>query len=227
MKKSIVAIAIVALVTAAWAELRIWTGKNGQTIEAEYVRDASGKVWLKPVTGKTKVVPINALCEEDQNYILKKKLPKIEIEVDDDIKRSTVGADIDNVAAEMKCSVTITKTSRNPYPVDYEVSFYVLAMHIRYKEYFIADKIVETFSLDEKSKKSVTFTGKQLNFEYDPDPPWGTRYEGYAVVVKTTEGAMLATKGKDKFVERVHLFKDAKVGTRFTRNFEPSSRSRY
>ncbi len=120
------------VVRAASAEMRVWTSVKGDTIEAEYMRDTSGKVWLKPAKGKTKAVPISALCEEDRIYILKQKPPKIKIEVDDDVDRGTVGSDIDNVRENIRITVEIEKTSKAPYPTEYEVLFFVVAENIRY-----------------------------------------------------------------------------------------------
>lgn len=226
MKRVILMIYVICTALLLKAEMRIWTGKNGQTFEAEYVRDASGKVWLKPQQGKTRVVPVDALTQEDQNYILKKTLPKLEAHVDDDIKRSTVGSDIDNVAADIRHSVEIKKTSRMPYPVEYEMFFCVLAMDIRYKEYYIAEKHTEKFSLDKKGD-IFRFKGMDHYFEYDPDPAWGTRYEGYVLTVKTVEGIELLTKGPDKFLKHVQKLKEGDVKrTRFRKNFEISTRSR-
>ncbi|VGO22640.1 hypothetical protein SCARR_04735 [Pontiella sulfatireligans] len=212
------------LVVAVQAENRIWTGKAGQTIEAEYVKDASGKVWLKPVSGKVKVVPIAALSAADQNYIYKQTLPKIEISVDDDIKRSTVGSDIDNVHEKIKFKIQVKKTSKAPYPVDYEIIFCALAEDIRYEELILADKKVETFSLKEKNDV-YGFTGQQLHFEHDPDPAWGTKYDGYLVCVQTVEGVVLATKGRDKYIESINVLRDAKVRSRFDEKFNVSTRS--
>ncbi|MEE9369079.1 MAG: hypothetical protein V3V05_09465 [Pontiella sp.] len=151
MRICIVALIVSLVALSVKGEMRIWTGKNGQTFEAEFQRDASGKVWLKPQTGKVRTVPISALIKKDEDYINKKTLPKIEVEVDDDIKRSTVGADIDNILSEIRCVVEIKKTSSRPYPSEYEVMFFVIAMDIRYKEYFIANMKVEKFSLDKKN----------------------------------------------------------------------------
>ena len=213
------------LTLSGFAELRIWTGKNGQTIEAEYIRDASGKVWLKPAHGKNKVVPIEALCMEDQQYIQLKTLPKIEIHVDDDVDRGTVGSDIDNVKEEIRCTVKVTKTSKKPYPVEYEVHFFLMGFDIRDKQHILAEKISKKCKLDSSNANTFSFAGDHHHFEYDPDPAWGNRYEGYLVVVQTADGSVLATKGRDKYMANYRRFLEAKkVPCRFDKNFVPVGR---
>lgn len=224
MNRVIVILLGLFLCHTVFAELRIWTSQQGQTLEAAYVRDASGKVWLKPPSGKTKAIPISALSEADQNYIYTKTLPKVEISVDNDVKRSTVGSDIDNVHEQVKFKVEVKKTSRNPFPMGYEVIFCALAEDIRYKEFILADKKVEKFSL-KKQNDVYSFTGADLHFEHDPDPAWGTKYDGYLVVVQTENGDVLATKGREKYIKSLHVLKDAKVGARYDKKLNPSSRN--
>lgn len=226
MRALIVGMLVFVFLAASYSEFRIWTGTNGQTFEAEYMQDASGKVWLKPATGKVRTVPINALTKKDQDYINIQTLPKIEVEVDDDIKRSSVGSDIDNVLAKIRCTIEIKKTSARPYPAEYEVMFFVLGMDINSKEYFIADSKVEFFSLLNKND-TFSFKGKDLSFEYDPSPARGNRYEGYALCVKTSDGITLVTKGPDKFTRHLDKLKEGKErSTRYTKDFSLSGRSR-
>ncbi len=124
MNKSILTILFSAfLFVSAFSEMRVWTSIKGDTLEAEYMRDASGKVWLKPIAGKTKIIPIAALSDEDQLYILKRKPPKIEIEVDDDIERGTVGADIDNVQENLRITVEIKKQAKRHIRQSMKFSF--------------------------------------------------------------------------------------------------------
>jgi copper chaperone CopZ len=61
--------AFAAAFTAAAAEARTWTqAKTGKTLEAEFVKIAGSQVVLKLADGKTTVVPLNALSEEDQKF---------------------------------------------------------------------------------------------------------------------------------------------------------------
>lgn len=72
-----------------------------------------------------------------------------------------------------------------------------------------------------------SFKCKDLSFEYDPDPAWGNRYEGYALCVKTAEGITLVTKEPNKFTSQLGKLKKGKIrATRYKKDFSPSSRFR-
>ena len=223
MNKPILTILFSAfLLVSAFSEMRIWTSIKGDTLEAEYMRDASGKVWLKPVAGKAKIIPIAALSDEDQLYIMKRKPPKIEIEVDDDIDRGTVGSDIDNVQENLRFTVEVKKTSKAPYPAEYEVFYFIIAEDIRLEEFYIADKKNEKFTLEGSNNNSFSFSGQKLRFEHDPDPAWGNRYAGYLVCVKMDGDQIVASKGKDKYLKQLNaLIKGNLRGTRFDSRFNP------
>ncbi len=203
------------MVALGFGEMRTWTSRSGQTIEAEYVRDTMGKVWLKSATGKVKKVPISGLSKSDQDYINNKILPKITISVDDDIARGTVGSDIDNVRQTIRCEVKISKTSRRPYSGELTVYFFVFGWDLMNEEYMLMDTKKETFTLTSENNNKYTLTGDKLRFEYDPSPPWGDRYEGYLVCVKTSDGKILATKGNSKYERKLHVFIKARKGARF------------
>ncbi len=225
MKVAIGLIALFGMMAPGFGEMRVWTSKSGQTIEAEYVRDVTGKVWLKTPAGKQKKVPISALLQKDQDYIYCQTLPKLRIEVDDDIERGTVGSDIDNVREEISCTVKVIKTSKKPFPEEYEIQFFLLGYNIEYKEYILAEKINKKFSLNDKNGNTFSFNGEQHYFEYDPDPAWGSRYEGYLVVVKA-RGKILCTKGPNKYMKKLYKLADARQNDRLDKDFNKSSRSK-
>lgn len=228
MKNFLTVVLLMSMTVAAFGEMRVWTSIKGQSLEGEYVKDASGKVWIKPQQGKTKVVPISALIKDDQDYIALKKPPKIEINVDDDVDRGTVGSDIDNVKEEITCTVEVKKTSKNPYPVTYEVNFFLIGYDIEYKQYILAEKISKKFNLNSKNDNFFSFKGKTHFFEYDPDPAWGNKYEGYLVVVRTADGNILCSKGPNKFIDNFFKLLDAEnVPCRFDERFNLSKRRQH
>ena len=225
MKVAIGLIALFSMMASGFGETRTWTSQSGQAIEAEYVRDAVGSVWLKTSSGKQKRVPISALVQADQDYIYCKTLPKIRIEVDDDVARGTVGSDIDNVREEIRCTVKVIKTSKNPFPAEYEIQFFLLGYNIRDKEYILVEKVNKKFYLNSGNDNTFAFKGKRHNFEYDPDPPWGSRYEDYLVVVKA-KGKVLCTKGPSKYVKKLYKLAKAEQNSRLDKDFNKSNRSR-
>jgi hypothetical protein len=222
MKMTIGLMALFWMTGVCFGEMRTWTSKTGTTLEAEYVRDAVGNVWLKTPAGKQKKIPTSALSQEDQDYIYRQTLPKIKIEMDDDISRGTVGSDIDNVRQEVRCTIEVIKTSKNPYPGEYEMQYFLLGYDIRTEEYILAEKIYKKFSLSDGNKNTFSFRGERHRFEFDPDPPWGSRYEGYLVVVKTGD-KILCTKGRNKYLKKIKNLRNASSRDRLDEDFKKIS----
>lgn len=225
MKWIVCLVVLLGTVVSGFGEMRIWTSVEGQTIEAEYVRVSMGKVWLKTAAGGVKKIPIEFISEPDREYINLQTPPEIEIEVDDDIDRGTVGTDIDNVREELECTITINKISKKPYPMEYEAQFFLFGYDIESKEYILAEKITKTFALDDSNNNTYSFSGKHQRFEYDPSPAWGNKYDGYLVVVKTKDGKTISTKGHDRYLKNLSRIKAQKEGTRFDKSFKVRDRS--
>lgn len=72
IKSNILAVFIAALTVSSFAEKRVWSGKNGSTVEAEFVSITGSNVTLKKTSGKTISIPISKLSIEDQAYLKEK-----------------------------------------------------------------------------------------------------------------------------------------------------------
>ena len=60
---------MVSLPAESLAEIRVWKGKNGSTVEAEFISSDEKNVVLKNTNGRTITVPIARLSAGDQQYI--------------------------------------------------------------------------------------------------------------------------------------------------------------
>ena len=61
--------ALMLLPEISRAEVRVWTSRNGDTVEAEFVKYDKGRVHLKTREGKLLVVGIRQLSKEDQEQV--------------------------------------------------------------------------------------------------------------------------------------------------------------
>ncbi len=208
-------------VSLGFGEMRIWTSQAGDTLEAEYVRDTMGNVWLKPPNGNVKKVPIKALSQADQDYINLNKPPTLEIIVDDNKKGLSVKGDIDNRRESLRFEVNIRKTSKRPYPRKMTAYLFVIGLDIYKDEYVLLDSQKESFVLTPEKNNSYSFEGKSVKLEYDPDPPWGKKYEGYLVCIQTSDGEILLFKGKKRFEKNLQVLIGARVGARFDEDMRP------
>lgn len=203
------------ILSLGFGEMRTWTSQSGKTIDAEYVRDTMGNVWLKTSTGKMKKIPISALSKADQDYINLKRPPKLEIIADDNKKGESVKGDIDNRREFLQFEVEIRKKSKQPYPDKMMAYLFVLGWDLYRQEYILMDSQKESFVLTSGNNNRFKFKGARVEFEYDPDPPHGEKYVGYLVCVKNSNGKVILFKGKKKFEKKLHILMKASLRDRF------------
>jgi hypothetical protein len=224
MNKGIRLIALLLTATMTYGEMRTWTSKKGQILEAEYVRDAAGKVVLKTRSGAEKQIPISAFSKKDQDYIYGKTPPKLEIKFDTNEKSRSVRGDIDNRTEDLKPEAIIIKTSSRPYTGKLKAQFFVLGRVLEEKRYILLDSKEETFTIAEKSGSEYRIQGKKLNLEHDPSPGFGVKYEGYLVCVKTADGKIIAAEGKSLFEKKIDNLMKAKEHELLDRNLKATGR---
>ena len=118
-KLSIIVTATLLTALSTFAESRIWTDAKGNTIEAEFVLLTGDKALLKQVDGNELKVSLHTLSEDDRIFILKKSPPRLELDVNLDIKRSN---DTHNFrpgfqiqTESMTAKVVVRKTGTTPY----------------------------------------------------------------------------------------------------------------
>lgn len=215
MKWVIGCIVLFGIVPWGFGEMRTWTSRAGQTMEAEYVRDSMGKVWLKTPSGKVKNIPVSGLSQADQDYINLSRPPKLEITVDDNQKGASVKNDIDNRAETLQFEVEIRKASKRPYPGEMKAYLFVLGWDIEVDEYILLDSKKESFVLTPENNNSYSFKGKRVKLEHDPSPPWGEKYAGYLVCIMKSDGGVLQFEGKKKFEKSLHILMKARTRDRF------------
>ncbi|MDF7824967.1 SHD1 domain-containing protein [Pontiellaceae bacterium B12227] len=92
MKKWVCLVVSVLCLCRVQAEMRIWSDKKGNTIEAEFMSMMGSKVVLKTPQGKTIKVPAAGLSDADKKYLSENIPPKIKIEVDVDKDRETLSS---------------------------------------------------------------------------------------------------------------------------------------
>ncbi len=231
LRKSIVTlVSVLFFVLSAQAEMRIWSDKKGNTVEAEFVAVIGTKVVLKKTDGSQIKVPMDGLCEADKEYLASTIPPKLKITVDLDKDRDTVDSysstygtyNYERKEETTKCDVTIEKTSREPCNQQFVGKVYVLGKSEKSDQREVISYEEEKFSFEYKD--TVSFKTKPATVQYTRSNyarEGGTRYEGYFVVVENSEGKVVAMESSQGTYEKnVHKFKKAKKGTRFDGDFD-------
>ena len=209
------------VVAIAHGEVRTWTAMSGQTIEAEYQRDTMGQVWLKMANGKQKKVPITALSKEDQDYIYRQTLPKIEITLDENISRGGRPGDIDDVVQKIQCEYQISKTSKRPYPGDLIVFYFSVSWDLAKKEFKVMEIHQKKFRLSDRNGNRYDFKGEPFELWHDPDdPPRGKKFEGMLVCIQTPDGKTVECRGRNLSKKHIKYLKKASVNDRFDSDWD-------
>ncbi len=216
--------------TTARAEMRMWTDKKGNSIEAEFVKIFSGKVILKLANGKQVKVPQSGLSKKDLEYLASAIPPKIDFEVDIDNDERQTSSDGYGYSSrrkqKIKGSVTLTKKNRDPSNRQFTAYLYVFAKELRDDEIWVLDTVKKAFSFE--SQKTVEFSGNQrsVNYtDYSDVDDYGDKYEGYFVFIEDEKGNIIYTKGSRSLYEsKISQTKKSKNNDRFDDDMNPLNR---
>ena len=231
MKNRWIGILIIVAVGAgsALAEMRMWTDKKGNSIEAEFVKVFSGKVILKTADGKQIKVSQSGLSKKDLEYLKNAIPPKIDIKVDVDKENKQTDSDgygYSRRKQKIKGSVILTKKNREPSNRQFTAYLYVFAKELRDDEIWVLDTVKKDFSFE--NQKTVEFSGSQrsVNYtDYSDGSDYGDQYEGYIVFIEDKNGNIIYTKGSRSLYEsKISEIKSSKNNDRFDDDMNPVNR---
>lgn len=191
----------------AGAEYRLWTDKNGNSVEAEYVRMSGSKVVLKTTAGKDLYVPASGLCDDDQEYLshVAAVPPKIVVKVAADMESDKDSTGYPEKHIEM-LTLEVSVRKRNPEPCmeRFNVELYILGREKKNNQLYSIIDIVKrevTFVQSDLVTFREKFTIKhESGYSYSN----GFAYEGYLFCVKNSEGEVVAMDANQNILER-HL----------------------
>jgi len=205
------------------AEMRIWTSRKGDSVEAEYVKMSGNKVVLKTAAGKTLRVPAEGLCDDDREYLAHAAAvpPKIQIEVDEDVEidKQARGYYMESEEQKVSCSVVIKKTNPEPCFDQFKAYLFLIA----------EEKEGSTRKIIGINEQSIAFANQDtvkfsLNAQVVSDSGYdwanGFEYEGYLVCVQNETGQTVAMKSSQNAYERhARTILKAKKDDLFTEDF--------
>jgi hypothetical protein len=234
MKKRVIFLASLLILQGAAGseEMRIWTSKKGDTVEAAYMRlFAGGKVVLITPEGRELRVPIDALSDEDQAYLASLVPPKLDIDIDVDIdtdtKYSTYSHDEKSDTA--KCTVTVKKTNKEPCNRTFTANIYLFAKTQRGDDYWVISQEEAVFPItgecDEFFFKCPAATVEFTDSAYTDRR--GYRYEGYLLIIEDEAGEMIAVESnRGELESHWKAIKGARKGTQFDEDFDQLTQKR-
>jgi hypothetical protein len=208
------------------AEMRLWTDKKGNTLEAEFVKLMPGKVVLKTPTGKLFKVPQSGLSADDQTYLKNAIPPQIEIKVAISRKNKPLSKNYDSYntrkAETIKGTINLTKKNREPCMWEMTAYLYVFCKKLDTKEIRVMIKSKKDFSF--KTEKTFSFVSGEALIKYEKREysNSGEEYKGYVLIVVDSKDNVLCTKGSRQLYEsKASEILSAEVGTLFDSNLKP------
>ena len=226
-KWMVIVVVILVWVIDSRAEYRLWTAKDGSTVEAELVNIAGEKVVLKLQDGSLKKVLLSGLSIQDRKYAELNSPPKIEVKVTVDTKRENrtgpAHHSVQVQAESVQCEVELIKVGSKSYDAPLKAHCVMLA-EVEQRDYLmIVDRKVVPFNF--KNEKSHVFTTKPMQFEQrnsgSSTTAMGKEYEGYLVVITDPNGKVLQMKAsRDSLEDHAELLMISPLGTVFDEKFE-------
>lgn len=221
-------ISLIASASSLRAEMRIWTDKKGNSVEAELVKAFSDKVVLRTPRGKQLQVPASGLCDEDQEYLKAAVPPEIKMEVSIVRDTSTLESDSDyvNKLEKIGGNVTLTKLNSDPSNRKFTAILYIFAREIKGKGkgkiLLVLDKAGHEFSFEKQNK--IEFSVSQSTTEYtrysSSSRDKGQIYAGYLLCVEDVTGTLLFTKASDSvYVNMASQIRKADINSHLDSQF--------
>lgn len=217
--------AVFGLCDTARADMRIWTSRKGDSVEAEYVKMYGNKVVLKTADGRTLRVPAEGLCDDDQEYLAHAAAvpPQLEIKVADKVDRQKDSMGYNETSRE-SVSIEVVLRKKNPEPCLQRFKAYVYVLGRREEtwgygpdaEYQMLEVKDYPVSFADRDKVVLSLNVTTRYTEYDG----GYSYEGYLLCIKDEDGAVFAEESNQNILERNrNLVLRCKKGDSFTEDF--------
>ena len=206
--RGIVSFSLMGVLFSAQAEMRVWTDKAGNTIEAEYVNTFSGKIMLLTPEGKQLKVPASGLSAADREYLATAIPPTIKIEVKVDKDRDTLASDsigsydYERKAETIKCIVSLRKTNVEKSTSELTAKIYVIGEEVAKSTRKVLNYKEMKFSFERGDPGE--FKSDPVTVEYTKSN-WainrGYKYEGYLVVVEDEKGTVIESEASQSLYE--------------------------
>lgn len=218
MRGFIFVVLFLSLCTSGMAEFRIWTDKNGDHLEAEFVCISAGKIVLQDRNNRKYRLLPESLSEKDRKYAALLVPPRLDLNVSKSKDTRSIGYDSEEEM--LICKVTVKKTSSQPYPGDLTAELMVIGKELQSGDYIVLAKAKETFRLG-KSGDFYELSSERIRLQkyegYYHES--GTEYSGFLTVVRDPEGRVIAIKAsRDTFEKKAEELLKIPVRRRFDKN---------
>lgn len=200
--------AALSMAGTAPADMRDWTDRDGKTIKAEFVRKEVESVVLRTEDGAELRIALNQLSDADQEFVMLRTPPRIEINMEPSVDSYTVGYlgndgyDYTVKYQVVEPSVVLRKTSTDPYSAPLTMEVVIIGRIREVNRYIIIDNTAYEFTFTGEQSYEVQYRGYPLDLRQIRGS-WksGVEYEGYLVAIRDSSGAIVASKASKLALE--------------------------
>lgn len=225
--KKLVFIGLISVICGtSFSEFRIWRDLKGNSIEAEFVCENSGKIVIRDRKGKSFKFEAEKLSIADQKYLKTAIPPDVEItfKKNQDRRNHDWGY---SAQVHMNGFIEIKKTSRMPYDSELKAILMMIGEDQGSKELVMLDKAESTFYY-KNNKKIFELEGQQFQM-YDSkyNANYGVEYTGFLALVLDKNDNLVGIKSSRKeFEAEYRKLLKFNTGNRFSRKFTSKKSSK-
>ena len=202
MMKYFIFLTVCLLSIGSRAETRIWTFRNGKTLEAEFIAYSGADVALKGPRGKVKKIPIERFSPKDLEYLELSNPPDLELALG---KSSTQRVYPPTYSQQelprqtlFKFTARVRQKSGRIYHRPLTLEMFLIGKENAGDKYVLYEYRKEEFSLPEGSGSIFELRTDEIPVtEYVQNAQLrGDAYAGYILVVTDIRGQVIASKAK-------------------------------
>lgn len=197
MKTFIVCLSLI-LSCSVFSETRIWTLKNGKTLEAELVSLIGGQVSLKTLKGKVKKIPESELSDADITYVELQMPPKLNLSISRTTKQRVFPDSLSDLptAQYFDFKAVIKQGSSRLYDHELVAELFVIGEENAGDKLILLDYQKEPFRLTDGSKSVFELPSNTIELiEFNMNGQLrGEAYKGYIIVITDSRNEIIASK---------------------------------
>jgi hypothetical protein len=229
MLKTITLFLGVLLCSSALAEMHVWTFKDGNSLEAEFVAYSGGQISLKNSKGKIVKIPISQFGEEDLKFIELLNPPTLDLAVTKTTEQRVYPPTEPDSDSELprtsfyEFTAKIKQTSTKIYNQELTAELFVIGKENNGDKNILYCYQKEPIHLTDGSKSYIEFKTTRITItEYVLYGQLrGEAYDGYMLLISDERGEIIASSAtRDQWLDIADNLRKLPVGKTFDENGE-------
>jgi hypothetical protein len=204
-------------------KLRLWTGLDGKSIEAEFITVSGDKAVLKDARGSLRKIPLAQISAEDRKFIELARPPEFDISFSKTssqrfLKPSPLDvSELPRLSDYVFCA-KLKQMSAGFYGHELRVEFFAIGEEIDGDNYILFDRQESNFLPTKENKGAHQFSGNSVELmDYNfGEQRRGEKYGGYLIVVTDVRGKIIDHGASHEWLfENLEKLKQIPVGRHF------------